>query len=95
MATYVFSGQGVQTLTARTTHLFIDVLVLGTGYSTGLAIPVNYFPIGLFRLGINGYFFPVIPLDAFRQVILVPDRCDQIGYYLSTTTSVQVVEDNL
>jgi hypothetical protein len=93
MAVFDLSGGGIHALTPGTTHLFVQVLVYGAGYSTGLAVPTNYFHLGLLRLGVQGGFYPVIPIDAPEMRIDCPVGATDIGYSLQTTTSIRVTED--
>jgi hypothetical protein len=93
MAVFDLSGGGVQALTDGVTGLFVDVLVFGNGISTGNAIPVNYYGLGLLRLGWHGAYRQVIPIDAATMFITCPSLTDALGYSLLTVTSIRVTED--
>ena len=93
MAVYTLLGSGIQGLSSGVAHLFVEVLVFGAGISTGMAIPTNYYGLGLLRLGWHGGFRPVIPVDATTMYITVPDPTDELGYFLFTSTSIRVTEE--
>lgn len=92
MAAYDLSGAGQTSLTVGTTHLYVDLQVLGPGFSTGRAIPQNYFHLGLLRPMFHGAAYPVIPLDAFQQIIELPRETDALGWSLSPGTACRVTE---
>ena len=92
MAVYDLVGAGIQGLSSGTTHLFVEVIVYGAGISTGMAIPTNYYGLGLLRLGWHGGFRQVIPIDASMMFVTVPDPTDQLGYFLFTSTAIRVTE---
>ena len=92
MASYSLSGSGQQSLTPGTAFLQITVTALGSGYSTGIAVPTNYYHLGEFRLGSGGFFYPTIPLDATAQLIAVPAGVDTLGYVMRNTQTVTVLE---
>jgi hypothetical protein len=92
MATYNLSGQGIQTLTVRTTQLQVTVTVLGSGYSIGEAFPANYFRIGSIRIGSGGFYGRPQYIDALECLILVPDNSDTFGYALLSGSHISVTE---
>lgn len=92
MATFDLAGAGTRGLTSGTTHLFVDLVVLGPGYSTGRATPTNYFHLGLIRAMFHGSAYPVIPVDAFNMIIELPRETDGLGWSLTSGTSVHVTE---
>jgi hypothetical protein len=93
MSQYDLNGAGVIGLSNNVARLFVEVIVFGSGISTGMAIPTNYYGLGLLRLGRRGAYHPPIPIDAADQVIECPPGIDTLGYSLLTTTSIRVTED--
>lgn len=93
MATYELSGAGVVGLSDSVTRLFVEVTIYPPGISTGLAIPTNYFHIGLLRLGVQGAYGHVIPIDASTMFIDLPSGVTSLGYSLQGSGMIRVSED--
>ena len=92
MATYDLSGSGVQALTSGTTRLFLAVTAFPPGVTTGRAMPLNYYDVGLLRVGISGYVGPAFAVDAQNMWIDLPAGADSIGYALFFDSTVQLTE---
>jgi hypothetical protein len=86
------AGAGAQGLTPGTNRLFVDVLSYGPGYSTGEAAPQNYYHLGLLRLGVQGAYYPAIPVDGASIVVDLPVGVTTLGYSLKSGTSIKVTE---
>lgn len=93
MAVYDLSGNGVQALTSGTSRLFVQITSLPPSYSTGRANPVNYFDVGLIRLGEGAAFYRPVALDGDQIIIDCPPGSDKFGYALFATTTATVSED--
>lgn len=92
MATYDLSGAGVIALTPGVTRLFVEVLIYGGRAEAGAAIPTNYYHLGLLRVGVQGAYAPVRPIDATEIFIDLPDGATNLGYSLFDTTTIRVSE---
>jgi len=92
MAVYNLSGAGTQGLTAGTSKLRVEVIVFPSHFSVGRASPPNYYDIGLLRLGDQGSYYPVIPIDATDVLIPCPAGVTTLGYSLFGVTSIRVTE---
>lgn len=93
MATYSnLSGAGVTGLSNNVTRLFVTVTVFGPGYSTGRSAPTNYYHLGLLRLGVQGAYFPSVPIDGASIVLDVPPGVTSLGYSLTPGTAITVQE---
>jgi hypothetical protein len=93
MAVYPLTGAGLQPLSALARRLLVDVTTFGTGLSTGQATPINFFHIGMLRLGRGGYFYPPFPLDAQHQCIDLPTGVDTLGFTCLAGTAITVTEE--
>lgn len=82
MASYSLSGSGVQVLTAGTTQLYVVITTRSYPARDGQANPVNRFDQGLIRPGVDGFYYPTIPIDADQQIIDLPAGTTEIGYAL-------------
>lgn len=93
MAVYSnLAGGGTQALSPGTTHLFVDVTIFGEGFSSGRAVPTNYYHLGLLRITFHGASYPVIPIDAANQIIELPEAYDGFGWSLAPETLITVTE---
>jgi hypothetical protein len=92
MSQYTLSGSGQQTLSPGVSQIRLTVTALGNGYSTGIAVPTNYYKLGELRLGAGGFFYPMIPIDATQQLIDVPAGVDTLGYGMQNSQTVTAVE---
>jgi len=93
MATYSnLAGAGTQALSSNVSRLYIDVVTFGKVISTGRAAPTNYFHLGLVRLGVQGAYYPPVPIDAAQMVLDVPPGVTTLGYSLQDVTTITVIE---
>jgi hypothetical protein len=92
MAQYQLTGAGVIGLSSNVQRLFVTVTSFAAGYSTGTAIPTNYYRLGQLRLGVQGGYYPTIPLDGADMVVDVPPGVTSLGYGLDNVTSITVTE---
>jgi len=93
MAVYPnLAGGGNQALTPGTTHLFVEVTLFGPGYSTGRAVPTNYYHLGLLRIQFHGASYPVIPIDATDMIVPLPQAFDGFAWSLTPETAITVTE---
>lgn len=92
MAVYDLSGSGVQLLSPSITRLFVEVLVFPVGYSIGRATPVNYFDVGLLRVGVDGSYGRVIPIDAGDMFVDLPAGATSLGFNCFDSTIIRVSE---
>lgn len=93
MAVYnPLAGAGVQGLTPNVQRLIVEVQSYGPGYSTGRAAPQNYFHLGLLRLGVQGAYYPSVPIDGASILLDVPVGVTSLGYSLMPGTSIKVTE---
>ena len=93
MAQYTLQGTGVIALSSGVSQLRTAVTVFPTGYSTGRAIPTNYYDVGLLRLGNQGSYYPPVALDATDTIVDVPGGVTSLGYSLfgaATATATEV-----
>lgn len=58
----------------------------------GQASPTNYFHVGLLRIGVQGSYGPVIPIDAASTFIDLPAGATTLGFSLFDTTNIRVTE---
>lgn len=82
MVQHTLQGTGVVGLSPGVSQLRTSVTVFPSGYSTGRAIPTNYYDVGLLRLGNQGSYYPPIALDATDTIIDVPSGVTSLGYSL-------------
>lgn len=80
MSTYSLSGSGIQTLTANTTALHIDVTTVPGEAGTGRSNPTAHYDIGLIRFGDATGFWAPIPIVGGPQWQGVPIGTTRIGY---------------
>jgi len=92
MAFYDLAGQGVQLLSSNQTFLFLDITNFGQGWSAGVAVPTNYYKLGLLRIQYQGSAYPWFPIDAAHMIIPLPRIYDALGYSLSPSTLIHVTE---
>lgn len=92
MATYNLTGFGYQTLTSGTTRLFVEVTTYNGFYWFGKAQPANTRDLGVLRLGVGAFFYPMIGIDAGNMVIDLPSGVTQLGYNLFGDTAISVGE---
>lgn len=92
MAVYDLSGVGVQGLTPGTTRVFVEVLTLPAGTSTGQAIPENYYNVGLLRVGVSGAYGPVVPIDALDMFLDLPEGTSTIGFHVFNSGAIRLSE---
>jgi hypothetical protein len=95
LAVLNLSGAGTTALSSGVTRLFVDVTTFGIGQSKGRASPVNYYDIGLLRLGVQGAYYPAVPIDAASMVLDVPFDTTTLGYSLFAGASLRVTESFL
>ena len=93
MAVYDLVGDGIISLSSNVRGLFVELQVVPDGVSTGLAVPVNYYHVGLLRLGRNGSYLPAIPIDANQQYVQVPIGFNGLGYHIKNVGAIRVTED--
>lgn len=93
MAVYTpLAGAGVQGLSSQVQRLIVEVLSYGPGYSTGRAAPQNYYHLGLLRLGVQGSYYPSVPIDGASILLDLPVGVNLLGYSLEPGTSISVTE---
>jgi hypothetical protein len=92
VAVYNLSGAGIQGLTAGTQQLRVEVITFPLVYSVGRASPPNYYDLGLLRLGNQGSYYPVRPIDAVEVLMDCPPGVTSLGYSLFGSTSIRVTE---
>jgi hypothetical protein len=92
MSTYDLSGSGVQALTGGTTRLFLAVTAFPPGVTTGRALPLNYYDVGLLRIGVTGFVGPAFSVDAESMFVDLPSGADSLGYALFAGATVTVRE---
>lgn len=93
MAVYTLNGAGIQGLTPGTTALYVEVLVMPSGISSGTAAPADYYKVGSIRPGRHGAYRPPIYIDAVDVWISLPDGADGFGYSVMNTGTIRVTED--
>lgn len=92
MATYSLSGTGTQTLTSGTGALYVSITTLPIGSGHGGANPTDYYGIGTIRPGNATAYWEPWPVIGGPQWIPVPAGTTRIGYALTDTAVVSVVE---
>jgi hypothetical protein len=80
MAEYDVTGSGVISLTSGVTRLFVEVLVFPVETNIGRATPTNYYDLALLRVGVEGAYGPVIPVDAAQIFVDLPTGTTSLGY---------------
>lgn len=89
------TGAGVLDVTPGTTRLYVHVDVFPPEAGFGRASPVNWYGLGLLRLGITGYFYADFPIAGAQIVVDVPADVDQLGYSLFGPTQITVTENTV